>query len=93
MGQDSKPIESGGKGKRKQARDGITENALKGKGRARKVSNGLGTCTYVKGLELLGCPRGTRSILSLQLRSIAAISSNAPSLLSDLSCFYLVVLL
>lgn len=75
MGQDSKPIESGGKGKRKQARDGITENALKGKGRARKVSNGLGTCTYVKGLELLGCPRGTRSILSLQLRSIAAISS------------------
>lgn len=53
MGKDSKAKESGGKGKGKQAGGGSDENASKGKGKAGKASDGLGTCTYVKGLFFL----------------------------------------
>lgn len=48
MGKDSKPKESA-KGKGKQAASGSDENASKGKGKGAKGSDGLGTCTYVKG--------------------------------------------
>lgn len=48
MGKDSKPKDSGGKGKGKQTGGGSDEAASKGKGKAGK-SDGLGTCTYVKG--------------------------------------------
>lgn len=48
MGKDSKAKE--GKGKGKQAASGGDENASKGKGKAGKSADGLGTCTYVKGL-------------------------------------------
>lgn len=53
MGKDSKPKESGGKGKGKQTGSAGDENASKGKGKAGKAADGLGTCTYVKGLFLL----------------------------------------
>lgn len=53
MGKDSKPKESGGKVKGKQpgGGGGGDESASKGKGKAGKAasSDGLGTCTYVKG--------------------------------------------
>lgn len=48
MGKDSKTKDSGGKGKGKQAGGGSDGAASKGKGKAGK-SDGLGTCTYVKG--------------------------------------------
>ncbi|CAL9128577.1 unnamed protein product [Musa acuminata var. zebrina] len=49
MGRDSKPKESGGKGKGKQAASSATDdNASMGKGKGGKSSDGLGTCTYVK---------------------------------------------
>lgn len=48
MGKDSKPKDSGGKGKGKQAASGSDDAASKGKGKGGK-SDGLGTCTYVKG--------------------------------------------
>ncbi|KAJ6357306.1 hypothetical protein OIU78_005212 [Salix suchowensis] len=53
MGKDSKPNDAGakGKGKGKQAGGGSDENASKGKGKSGKASDGLGTCTYVKGLR------------------------------------------
>ncbi|KAB5538506.1 hypothetical protein DKX38_016039 [Salix brachista] len=53
MGKDSKPKDAGakGKGKGKQAGGGSDENASKGKGKSGKASDGLGTCTYVKGLR------------------------------------------
>ncbi|CAL5441766.1 unnamed protein product [Camellia sinensis] len=47
MCKDSKPKESGGKGKGKQARGGSDNTASKGKGKGAKT-DGLGTCTYVK---------------------------------------------
>lgn len=47
MGKDSKPKEASGKGKGKQA--GGSDEA-KGKGKSGKSSDGLGTCTYVKGV-------------------------------------------
>ncbi|KAJ6432268.1 hypothetical protein OIU84_019499 [Salix udensis] len=47
MGKDSKPKDAGAKGK--QAGGGSDENASKGKGKSGKASDGLGTCTYVKG--------------------------------------------
>lgn len=50
MGKDSKPKESN-KGKGKQAGGG-SEGSSKGKGKSVK-SDGLGTCTYVKGLYSL----------------------------------------
>lgn len=50
MGKDSKPKDAGGKGKGKQAAGGADENSSKGKGKGGKASDGLGTCTYVKGL-------------------------------------------
>lgn len=51
MGKDSKPKESGGKGKGKQSAGGGNESAAsKGKVKVGKASDGLGTCTYVKGL-------------------------------------------
>lgn len=46
MGKDAK---AGGKGKGKQA-SGSEEAAPKGKGKAGKAADGLGTCTYVKGV-------------------------------------------
>lgn len=48
MGKDSKSKELA-KGKGKQAAGGSDENASKGKGKGGKASDGLGTCTYVKG--------------------------------------------
>ncbi|KAL7179044.1 hypothetical protein ACSBR1_042418 [Camellia fascicularis] len=48
MCKDSKPKESGGKGKGKQAAGGSDDTASKGKGKGAKT-DGLGTCTYVKG--------------------------------------------
>jgi len=49
MGKDSKAKEGGGgKGKGKQA--GGDDSASKGKGKAGKSADGLGTCTYVRGL-------------------------------------------
>lgn len=48
MGKDSKSKDSSGKNKGKQAAGGSDEAASKGKGKAGK-SDGLGTCTYVKG--------------------------------------------
>ncbi|CAL9774487.1 unnamed protein product [Musa acuminata subsp. burmannicoides] len=54
MGRDSKPKESGGKGKGKQAASSATDdNASMGKGKGGKSSDGLGTCTYGKGLHIL----------------------------------------
>lgn len=47
MGKDGK---AGGKGKGKQAAGGSDESAGKGKGKGGKAADGLGTCTYVKGL-------------------------------------------
>ena len=49
MGKDSKPKDSR-KGKGKQAAGGSDDGASKGKGKGGK-SDGLGTCTYVKGLS------------------------------------------
>ena len=52
MGKDSKPKDAGGKGKgkAKQGASGADESASKGKGKSGKAaSDGLGTCTYVKG--------------------------------------------
>lgn len=46
MGKDAK---AGGKGKGKQA-SGSDEAPSKGKGKAGKAADGLGTCTYVKGV-------------------------------------------
>lgn len=49
MGKDAKG--GGGKGKGKQASGGSDEaSASKGKGKAGKAADGLGTCTYVKGM-------------------------------------------
>ncbi|THU59837.1 hypothetical protein C4D60_Mb07t06240 [Musa balbisiana] len=49
MGRDSKPKESGGKGKGKQAASSaIDDNASKGKAKGGKSSDGLGTCTYAR---------------------------------------------
>lgn len=45
MGKDAK----GGKGKAKQA-GGSDEGGAKGKAKGGKSADGLGTCTYVKGL-------------------------------------------
>lgn len=56
MGKDSKPKDGGGKGKGKgkPAAGGADESSSKGKGKAGKsAADGLGTCTYVKGLFLL----------------------------------------
>lgn len=48
MGKDGK---AGGKGKGKQAGGGGSDEASsKGKGKAGKAADGLGTCTYVKGV-------------------------------------------
>lgn len=47
MGKDGK---AGGKGKGKQAAGGSDESSGKGKGKGGKAADGLGTCTYVKGL-------------------------------------------
>lgn len=47
MGKDAK---AGGKGKGKQAAGGSDESSGKGKGKGGKAADGLGTCTYVKGL-------------------------------------------
>lgn len=47
MGKDSKPKDSKGKGK--QAAGGSDDTGSKGKGKGGK-GDGLGTCTYVKGL-------------------------------------------
>ncbi|CAL9151321.1 uncharacterized protein LOC135635521 [Musa acuminata AAA Group] len=52
MGRDSKPKDSGGKGKGKQAA-ASDENASKGKAKGGKSSDGLGTCTYVKARHIL----------------------------------------
>lgn len=60
MGKDSKPKE--GKGKGKQAAGGSDENASKGKGKAGKSADGLGTCTYVKGLLLFSILFGNFSL-------------------------------
>ncbi|URE21250.1 hypothetical protein MUK42_03082 [Musa troglodytarum] len=50
MGRDSKPKESGDKGKGKQAASSATDdNASNGKGKGGKSSDGLDTCTFVKG--------------------------------------------
>lgn len=49
MGKDGK---GGGKGKGKQA-SGSDEAPSKGKGKAGKAADGLGTCTYVKGLSFV----------------------------------------
>ena len=58
MGRDSKPKESGGKGKGKQAASSaIDDNASKGKGKGGKSSDGLGTCTYGKGC-VISCDHG-----------------------------------
>ncbi|URE21244.1 hypothetical protein MUK42_03082 [Musa troglodytarum] len=49
MGRDSKPKESGDKGKGKQAASSATDdNASNGKGKGGKSSDGLDTCTFVK---------------------------------------------
>ncbi|XP_058730535.1 uncharacterized protein LOC131602435 isoform X3 [Vicia villosa] len=48
MGKDAK---ARGKGKGKQAASGSDENASKGKGECGKAADGLGTCTYVKGMS------------------------------------------
>lgn len=47
MGKDAKV---GGKGKGKQAAGGSDDSGAKGKGKGGKAADGLGTCTYVKGL-------------------------------------------
>lgn len=47
MGKDAK---SGGKGKGKQASGSDDAAASKGKGKSGKAADGLGTCTYVKGV-------------------------------------------
>ncbi|KAL7161332.1 hypothetical protein ACSBR2_041897 [Camellia fascicularis] len=52
MCKDSKPKESGGKGKEKQAATGSNDTASKGKGKGAKT-DGLGTCTYVKARHIL----------------------------------------
>lgn len=52
MGKDSKPKDAGGKGKGKQAAGASDESASKSKGKAGKA-DGLGTCTYVKGISPL----------------------------------------
>ncbi|CAL5444871.1 unnamed protein product [Camellia sinensis] len=52
MCKDSKPKESRGKGKGKQARGGSDDIASKGKGKRAKT-DGLGTCTYVKARHIL----------------------------------------
>lgn len=52
MGKDSKSKDSGSKGKGKQAAGGSEDNASKGKGKGGK-GDGLGTCTYVKGIFFL----------------------------------------
>ncbi|KAL7161298.1 hypothetical protein ACSBR2_041864 [Camellia fascicularis] len=52
MCKDSKPKESGGKGKGKQAAGGSDDTASKGKGKGAKT-DGLGTCTYVKARHIL----------------------------------------
>lgn len=49
MGKGPKSQDSGGKGKGKLAAGGSDDNASKGKGKGGKSSDGLGTCTYVKG--------------------------------------------
>ncbi|URE21240.1 hypothetical protein MUK42_03082 [Musa troglodytarum] len=47
MGRDSKPKESGDKGKGKQAASSATDdNASNGKGKGGKSSDGLDTCTF-----------------------------------------------
>lgn len=51
MGKDSKAKDSGAKGKGKQAAGGSEDGASKGKGKGGK-GDGLGTCTYVKGIFL-----------------------------------------
>ncbi|KAM3290104.1 peptidyl-prolyl cis-trans isomerase NIMA-interacting 4 [Capsicum chacoense] len=56
MGKDSKSKDSGSKGKGKQAAGGSEDGASKGKGKAGK-GDGLGTCTYVKGLFFLSSPK------------------------------------
>lgn len=48
MGKDAK---GGGKGKAKQA-GGSEDGGAKGKAKGGKASDGLGTCTYVKGFLL-----------------------------------------
>lgn len=57
MGKDSKSKDSGSKGKGKQAAGGKEDGASKGKGKAGKA-DGLGTCTYVKGIFFLSSPKG-----------------------------------
>lgn len=47
MGKDAK---GGGKGKGKQASGSDEAAASKGKGKSGKAADGLGTCTYVKGV-------------------------------------------
>lgn len=49
MGKDAK----GGKGKGKQAGGSDDGGAAKGKAKGGKAADGLGTCTYVKGLPLI----------------------------------------
>ncbi|CAL9774492.1 unnamed protein product [Musa acuminata subsp. burmannicoides] len=61
MGRDSKPKESCGKGKGKQAASSaIDDNASKGKGKGGKSSDGLGTCSYGKGTQLLSTTMGAK---------------------------------
>ncbi|KAI7986562.1 hypothetical protein LOK49_LG14G00651 [Camellia lanceoleosa] len=52
MCKDSKPKESGGKGKGKQAAVGSDDTASQGKGKCAKT-DGLGTYTYVKARHIL----------------------------------------
>lgn len=69
MGKNSKVKESSVKGKGKQSGGGGDEGGSKGKGKGKggKSADGLGTCTYVKGLSILIDPAIHLIDLSLNL--------------------------
>lgn len=67
MGKDSSKAKESSKGKGKQAGGGGDDNASsKGKGKAGKSADGLGTCTYVKGILLFLLSISHRAYFSMQ---------------------------
>ncbi|THG15606.1 hypothetical protein TEA_009154 [Camellia sinensis var. sinensis] len=78
MCKDSKPKESGGKGKGKQARGGSDNTASKGKGKGAKT-DGLGTCTYVKEARKDGWLSNGDKVPPAEFAELAAEYSECPS--------------